>query len=745
MFFRIGSSISPRPAMLALTALITLCLLTGATGAAWSSDGDQAERSAMAREIIDLVRQDLRAEALPLCRSFNEKYPGQRGMLYNQACLESTAGLTDEAAATFAKAVEAGFDDFRQAFSDPDLAGVKFHPDMIALSLDHQLRLANLATDRAASLAWLTPSSPLTMAQDYAAPAAGDPSISLTWTPVGLDIEFHGAGQWAAVLGTENLSPWNGGPGLVCTLGIPAAGKEDSFETANHFIFAFGMEKGRAVGAFYLAGPARWQPVAELQPKSRIDDAGVLELKATIPWATILPYDPLVDPSLGFNAAVRIPGPDGVLRASLLPDPAAFRSRAEIRRVVPVQYVTASVGEEIFTGKVSDTISDTEPVTFDLVAVSDQAGSGRLIIDFLGGPEQSLLPQGQVSGAIELTVGLNNFTRQADFSGLHTGAYVIKAELVFPSGRSLTWGSSVLQLAPGWYEEYVARVDSLVPHEQPTAQFQLDSINQAVADHHPRRSPGAIVTTINELGKWLDNARKTGSIFPEKGPFLAVYPGPDGNNRLCHTYLPGGWKIASRLNPVLMVAPAAGLAGALTDRIGLNYEQGKQMSTLKSGADEGFPVYLVPQLAPLDNRMPVDNPTDMLAEAEACLAWALETFGTSTVSLAGVDQGAATTLQLARSRPASIKAMLVFAGGGLDPWPQANVDFIQNQLKGFPTDLPIMWADFIRETKISGQGPLILEALQALGCQIVEVQEILGGLNFTQAGDRTVLWAEELR
>jgi hypothetical protein len=744
MLFRFGHQFRP-PARWAAAA-ITIGLLISWSVPAPPAAATSSDRDALAKEILDLMRQDLRAEALPLCRSFNELFPDSPGMLYNQACLENTTGFPDQAIATFSRAVDAGFDDFTLAFDDPDLADLKYHSDMVVLALAHQMRLSQLSSSRAVDLHWQKKSETLQLFSGYGDTATDEPRISLTWTPVGLDISFSAAGRWADLMGPAIPAPWNGGPGLVCTIGIPPDGAGDSFQTANHFIFAFGMDNKRALGAMFVAGPDRWQPIAELQPKIRHGDGQTLEMKATIPWTAILPYDPLVDPALGFNATVRLQGPDGMVQASLLPDPAAFRPRSSVRRVVPLGFDTASTGEEIFTGKVSDTVSGEDPVTFDLVAVSLQEGSARLSIDFLGGPDQSLLPGGQVSATIDLAQGLNNLTRQADFSGLTTGAYVIRADLEFPSGRSLTWGSSVLHLAPDWREEYLARIDSLPVQEQPTARFHLESIEEALASHHPRRSPGPIVTTLNELSQRLDHARREGTIFPPNGSFLAVYPGPDGTNRLCHMYLPRGWEIARQRNPVLMLSDGrADMTVALADRIGLNYEQGKQKSTLKSGPDEGFPVYLAPRLVPLGGAAADLPATDPVAEAEACLEWARGIFGAETVSLAGVDRGAATALQLARVRPAEVKAMMIFAGGRLEPWPQAELEFVKNQLEGFPVALPVIWADFVRETEISGQGPLLLEALRGLGCQIVEVQEVRGGLNFTQVGDRTVLWAEGLR
>ena len=200
-----------------------------------------------------------------------------------------------------------------------------------------------------------------------------------------------------------------------------------------------------------------------------------------------------------------------------------------------------------------------------------------------------------------------------------------------------------------------------------------------------------------------------------------------------------------QLNPILTLTTATGMAGTIAGRMGQNYEQGGRMPTLRAGPDEGFPVFLVPRLGPVADRRPGDPPTDLQAEAQACLVWAQNTFQASTVSVAGIDQGAGTALLLAKNQPEALKAMVVFAGKSLEPWPQADADFIKRQLAGLPGELPVTWLDFVNETEIAGQGPLILDALRELGSNILEVQEVRGGLNFTQVADRTVLWAEDLR
>jgi len=742
LFNRFGSLVVLRWAGVLALAVLILTLMAGASPAPAERTGsEEAGRTELAGKIIDLIRLDRRVEALPLCRDYNERFPGDQAMLYNQACMENMAGLPADAAASFAKAVDAGFDDFAMASADPDLEGLDQNPTVARLVSEHRDRLSKLAAARTVSLSWKKVSAALVLTSDTPAVNPGGPEISLTWQPAGLDIELRAAPPWSSMVGPGNLAPWNGGPGLIFTLGIPDGNESGEFQTSNYFVFAFGMEKDLPVGAAFLAGPNRWQPISELQPKIRVDERDHLQMRATIPWASILPYDPLVDPRLGCNATVRLTGTDNRQTASVLSDPAAFRPRSAARRIVPLVFETASITEEAFVGKASRTISGTEPVSIELLAISPAGGDALLAIDFLGGPDQSLLPQGQASQTVELSQGLNRLTRQADFSALKTGAYVIKASLTFPSGRTLSWGSSILQTAPGWREEFLKRIEQLNEQEKPTALFHLETIDKAIATHHQRRGPGAIVTTINELGRLLDNAASGGSILPDMGSFLAVYPGPDGQTRLCHIYLPAGWKTAARLNPILVITASPGLPGTLAGRMGQNYEMGRQKSTLKAGADEGFPIYLVPRLEPLEGQGRVD----LTAEAGSSLAWALETFATATLSVAGPDRGAGTALQLARKKPGALKAIIIFAGGDLEPWPQADADFIKQQLVGFPRDLPVTWADFVNETRASGQSALILSVLQDLGANIVKVEKVRGGLNFTQVADRTVLWAEGMR
>ncbi len=81
----------------------------------------------------------------------------------------------------------------------------------------------------------------------------------------------------------------------------------------------------------------------------------------------------------------------------------------------------------------------------------------------------------------------------------------------------------------------------------------------------------------------------------------------------------------------------------------------------------------------------------------------------------------------------------------MNPWPQAQPEFIRQQLAPTPVELPLTWIDFKMETDQSGQARDILQALKDLGLQLQDEQSVRGSLNLTQVADRLVLWAEGLR
>lgn len=715
--------------------LVTCALATGVPGA------EIPGRTSLEREILGLLREGRKTEALPLCRDYVDRFPGDAYMLYNLACLENGAGDEEAAAEAFGRALAAGFEDFDHALTDPDLAGVAAVKALIA---DESARLAGLAARRGTLLVYGEWTPDLVLADRAALPGAepgefSDPVLRLGWQPTGLDIELEAGPDWALLGTDDSLAPANGGPGLFVSLAIPDRSRP--FSSTNHFLFSFGAEKGSALGAMFIVEQRRWQRIAELDPKIRIDEAGRYHLKALVPWQAIMPFHPLVDAPLGINAGLTLGAAGPPVLACLLQAQDLLDPTAAARRFVPVDVAAETVPDETFLGRVSDSISGDLPLAVDLVAVAPAAGPATLTLDFLDGFGQSVMPTGALNERVDLVRGPNRFTRQADFRALETGTYMLKAEIAFASGATAVWSTAILHLADGWEGRFASRIDLLTANEAPTARFYLDTVIDAVDNHPVRRNPKAIGRTLTDLVTLLDGAETTGTILPDKGVFLMVYPGPDGGPRLASLYLPPARDLAVRLNPVLVLNPAPGSEGRIAGRIGRNYEHGDLTPTLKGDDETGFPVYVVPRLEALE---PGGDP-DRLAEAAACLDWALATFGAETAAAVGIDATGGAALELAVARPEALNHVLVFAGQNLDPWPQAPVAFLGEKLAPLRAGPPLTWVDFEAETARAGQAADLLAALRDQGVDLGEVESVRGGLSLTQAADRTVRWAEGIR
>ncbi len=721
--------------------VLILCWAAWPTAAADSADPN-ARRNDKS-QIQGLMRQGERLAALPLCRLYTTAYPADAAMLYNLACLENTTGDYERAATALRAAIAAGFMDFDLAGSDPDLQGTH-RSDLRAIISTERERLAKLALSRGLALDFGTWSEardliPHGEPVQIGATALSHPQLRLRWHGAGLEFELTADSAWEPVISQAAAPPWRGGPGLAVTLGVPDG--TAGWDLTNHFLFVFGMGSKGGVGGMYVPSQKQFQNVHELAPKVRVDAEGHLRLTASIPWQVLAPYNPVIDTPLGINATVYFEGPDRLHRASLLETGDTLTPSTARRRFARLEFRTDSIEDDLFLGKLDSSLSSDHPLGVELVAISTVAGTGTLSLNFIDQAGRSILPEGPMRGPITLVKGTNHISRQADFSSLTTGGYVMQAELAFPSGRTLTWGGTVLQLADGWQEDLAERISYVALTEQKTTRYLLDTIKQSVNEHQVRRSPGAIVTTMIDLDQMLADAADNGSILPEKGSFVFVYPGPAGQDRVCRLYLPAGRKIADGLNPIIVLSPGAGQEGRLAARIGLNYEQGKQKPTLKTGNDDRFPVYLVPEL-PRDPNQPG---TDLRAEVEACRRWAMNYFVSPAVSLVGLDALGAIALDFAGQVPHELNGLLILAGRDLNPWPQAQPEFIRQKLGPGPADLPITWIDFQNETKNAGQAREILQALKDLGYQISDEQAVHGSLNLTQSADRLVLWAESLR
>ncbi|MGD9547139.1 MAG: hypothetical protein AB7V45_06245 [Candidatus Krumholzibacteriia bacterium] len=719
---------------LRMTWPTTLWVCIALLGAACGVSREAAAQRALDRkdltELFDRAMQEGdAASALDLARRLNERFAADPVMFYNQACLENRMGDPDGAAATLRNALAAGFEEMGFALSDPDLEGVAGRPELFELEVAERSRLFLLSREKALTLAHEAWSDPMPLDPTRPGPGATSdprPEFRLNWSDAGLQIEITAPDPWND-FATETAPPWAGGAGVVVIVSVPEGDRK--IDSANSFVFALGGEKGGPTAAMFLGEQSRWQRIAEMNPKIGKGPHGAAVLSALIPWPSLMPYHPVVDPALGLNVMIRQGSGRGYPKAALLPDPWAWAPAAARHRLAPLEFRLDSVDRELFAGKVSDSIAGAEPLDLDLTAVSTAEGTGLLGLDFLDPAGRSVLPSGPQTQVVPLRPGANLLQRQADFSRLADGAYLMKANLAFPSGPEAVWSTSVLHLGPGWQDSLRVRIDALPPSERATGDLLLGAVEDAVAAHRTRRNPGPASSTFQDLQAMLRQAQVTGSILPGQGPATFVYPGPGGKDRLSSLYLaPADGKART---PVLVLQDAPGQEGRLIERIARNHEFGD----LPAGPGSFRPVYVLLHLDPGAN-----TPDGQVAEAVACLDWALEYFGAPAAAVAGVDALGAAALELARSRAAQVSRVLVFAGTRLEPWPQADAAFIAGKLTPAPPT-PVTWVGFPQEAELGGQGPLILGQLEATGWTIADNQEVRGGLSLSQAADRLVLWA----
>ena len=683
-------------------------------------------RREMTQAIFDTLKTGDWHHALSMLEAYNARYRDDGRMLYNQACLENRAGNAEQALGTLKRALDAGFEEMGFAMQDPDLEGIADDPRLFQLTSATADSLGKLSRIRKIRVRFDTWSGPIRL--ETADGEGPSPEVRLRWQQTGLRVQVATTGPWDDYA-RSGLPPWAGGAGIVATLAVPDS--TEAFVGGNTFTFACGYEKGGPTAAQFLPGVQRWQRIVEMDPKLDLDPQGRKVLAFTIPWQAVMPFHPLADPHLGLNIQVRRDSAHGYAKAYLMPDPWAWAPWAAHHRFVPLDFDLSSLDRDLFMGRVSDSISGNEPVDLRFTVISAKAGQARLTIGVQDPATHTVLPGGPRSETIELVRGVNSLVRQVDFRGLRTGAYLVRTGLRFPSGGDeATWSTSVLRFAPGWREDLEHRIAKVPAQEQPTLERLLVSVTEALAAHLPRRDPGPIATTVQDLQSMLNQATATGSILPDHGPVTMVYPGADGSDRLCTLYLTPVDSTAHVL-PVLILHQAAGHEGYLVERIARNHEHGD----LGPGSPfTGRPVYIVPH---------VTTKTPSLAEEEAeartCLSWVLDYLGAGRALGVGIDGGAGPLLELAMNEPGRLSRVLVFAGQGLDPWPHLTEAELALELAP-PPPVPVTWIDFPLETEHGGRGPMILELLRQAGWQLTATTSVQGGLSLSQAADRLVLW-----
>ncbi|MCP4292522.1 MAG: hypothetical protein GY780_11900 [bacterium] len=652
---------------------------------------------------------------------------------YNETCTASLAQDSESALSWFQKALDAGFDDFHFALSDPDLHHFTQTTAFKNLFLAHQSKMTLLSSERGFNLQSFQWSGWKNL-------GTGDDnsSIRLQWQPTSLEMEIQLTGEIANAIISKPFPPWQGGPGVMVTLAIPDG--TSSFESGNTFIFAFGKNKTSGMGALFLGPQLGWQTIGELTPEiiENPQETTVL-IRASISWQSLLPFHPLVDSPIGINVAQG--GYDSTSDPmALFPDPHAFSPQSKIHRYVPIHFATSTSTREALVGRLSHSLLSNQPLDFDLKLVSGSTGTGKLKINFLDTQGRSVLPDGATNSSISLQSGMNSYARSADFRPLAAGPYLIKIDCETPSGTQLTWSSQLLNLGPQWANAWQDSIGKLSPLDQPTAQFYLDTVKKSAHDLPLRRHPGAMTTTFQQMKSLIQSGISEKSILPVQGALPIVWVDSQGKSHTCSMYLPEGHNQSKNLQPVIVWANAAGMEPRLTGRIARLFEHKDGPVGEKDPSRSPFPIYLVPNRE-LKGTLSLSEEISYLEEFQL---WASRYFNSKTSSLVAVDSAVPAALDFIKNNSDQVSRLLVFAGGNLNADNLKTSKEISNYFSGGNiADVPITWLDFILETRAKGQAKLILSVLLESKYNVT-VQEVRGGLSMTQISDRLVLWAEQV-
>ncbi len=672
--------------------------------------------------VAELQRAGRVAEALAALQRELAARPGDPLLLYNQACLENRLGHGDRAVASLRAALAAGYDDLAHATADPDLRLGDAAPRLARLLADERERRAQMSARRGVRLVeGVAATLPLEPAPGDGAPDGS--RVTVTWRSSHLELRLEAPDERGRWLPAGEAAPWSGSGGLLVVLG-PAAG-DGSGETADAFVFGFGLEKNAGVGAVFLPAVGAWQRVRELAPKIRGAGSDRLVIDVSIPWTALAPYHPLVDAELGLNVA--LVGRGGSPGPRLMPARVLARAGEARHLTARLECETASAAPGSFAGRTSATLVKGGQVAVNLVAVSAAAGTGTLTLAFSDSDGNPLLPA-EAAGPqdVALDAGVTRLNRAVDFGRLRPGPCHVSAGLVLPGGQRVEWATWLLNLGPDWQTAYLDAIRPLPPDEQPTARYFLERIEAAVEAHRGRRDPGALATTLADLNLMLARFGQSGSLLPEEGLAPFVYPGPGGADRLCRLVLPPGRPPQAPLRPVVLAGHPEADAPRLAERVLRFLAAGGDGALPAAGGREVWPVFVIAPAA-----------ADRADELDACLRWAGARFGAGAGLLAAQLTAVAPALELAAGGQPPLAGLQLFVGGALGPWPA------DRAVPPPPPGLPVTWVECRQETAAAGGGRALGAALRARGWQLQSI-DVAGGAAFTQVADRVCLWEAAL-
>ena len=680
-------------------------------------------------DLLDTLQRQLRAgeleAALGVARQAAELRPALAPLWYNLAGLEAQVGDLERAEAAFERAVTLGFDDFRHADADTDLAGLTTRPAYRRLRAAWADGLAARRQARALDLMAGRWSAMVPLPERAGGVAPPQAEMRLRVDTDGLAVEM--------LLGDADLPsapPWHaGGGGVVLTVVLaedPATGGG-----RQHVELGFGWLEGLPAGAVRLG--TRWQRVAELSPKIRLEHAAQrLRVSFRIPWDACGGLHPLVDDRLGLNAVYLRPGEGGTQAAALLADPAIGRPDRSWRRSVPVT--------------VHWRASDADAIEPRVVARLDdhvqEGDTASLLV-------RALLPPGRAPGVVHLVVRDRNgvMVHDADAPlrrvgthheatvtvGLpdHAGTAWIGVSLGRGERRGLdAWELKAAVIPPGWFDRVDAALAAAPPRERPALEHQRDLVATLLDDRRPRDDATTLAATVDGMDVMLSRLAATGTSLPAGGSYLAVVPAVEGVPPLaCSLALPEGWRRGQDVRAVAVLARAPGGEQRAVQRA-------PHLLAERTGESASPPVVLaVPHL-------PRTHDPDLARAVIArLLPWLRDLLGCGPVRVAGVDLLAATVLEAAAAGDPDLAGALMITGVGFTPWPAEGPGALGQRLLGIPEGMPLGWVWFPDEQRPGDQATMLRRLLKAQGHTLQPETAVPGGLGFVQAWSRALLWA----
>jgi hypothetical protein len=711
-----------RPALIPLLLVLLVASTALAQDTASGPDDD----------LLGTLQRQLRAgeleAALDLARQATELRPALAPLWYNLAGLEAQVGDMERAEAAFERAVTLGFDDFRHADADTDLAGLTTRPAYLRLRAAWADGLAARRRARALDLVAGRWSEMVPLPDRTGGVTPPRAEMRLRVDADGLAVEV--------LLGDTDLPaapPWHAGGGGVLLTFVLA----DDPETGGgrqHVDLGFGWLDGLPAGAVRLG--SRWQRVAELSPKIRLEHAEQrLRISFRVPWDACGGLHPLVDDRLGLNAVYLRPGEDGAQAAALLADPAIGRPDRPWRRSVPLTVHWRAPDADAIEPRVVARLDD---------HVQDGDTASLLV--------RALLPPGRTPGVLHVVVRDRDGVMvhdadaplrrvgthlEADVTvGLpdHAGTAWIGVSLGRGERRGLdAWELKAAVIPPDWFDRVDASLATAPPRERPALAHQRDLIATLLADRRPRADATVLAAMVDELDAMLGRLAATGTSLPAGGSYRALMPADEGLPPLaCSLALPEGWRRGQDVRAVAVLARAPGGEQRAVQRA-------PRLLAERAGDRDAPPIVLAVPHLPRTH-----DPAMARAVVARLLPWLRDLLGCGPIRVAGVDLLAATVLEAAAAGDPDLAGALMITGVGFTPWPDEGPGALGRRLLGIPDGLPLGWVWFPDEQQPGDQAAMLRRLLKAQGHALQPETAVPGGLGFAQAWSRAVLWAADL-